>query len=72
MELKENSKEPPVGKSKRFIAKVMFLAAVAHPRYDNHKKAYFNGKIGLWPFVEKIAAKRNSKNRPKGAMVSTV
>ncbi|KAF0733941.1 hypothetical protein AaE_009173 [Aphanomyces astaci] len=53
-------------KSKRFITKVMFLAAVARPRYDPHKKGFFDGKIGIWPFVETVIAKRNSPNRPKG------
>ncbi len=49
----------------------MFLAAVAHPRYDRHRKSFFDGKIGLWPFVETRAAKRGSMNRPKGAPVTT-
>ncbi|KAF0706140.1 hypothetical protein AaE_014255 [Aphanomyces astaci] len=53
-------------KSKRFITKVMFLAAVARPCYDHHKKCHFDGKIGVWPFVKPVEAKRNSKNRPKG------
>ncbi|TBU01191.1 hypothetical protein CWI36_1413p0010, partial [Hamiltosporidium magnivora] len=38
-------------KSKRFITKIMFMAAVARPRYDAHRKLYFDGKIGIWPFV---------------------
>ncbi|RQM21490.1 hypothetical protein B5M09_011511, partial [Aphanomyces astaci] len=50
-------------KSKKFITKVMFLAAVARPRYD--------GKIGIWPFVEEVAAVRSSKNRPKGTLELT-
>ncbi|ETV74610.1 hypothetical protein H257_10747 [Aphanomyces astaci] len=53
-------------KSKRYITKVMFLASVARPRYDPHKKGFFDGKIGIWPFVETVIAKRNSPNRPKG------
>jgi len=52
-------------KSKRFISKVMFMAAVARPRYDHAKKQYFDGKIGLWPFIYKEPAKRTSKNRTK-------
>lgn len=55
-------------KSKRFIPKVMFLAAVARPRYDFHSKKYFDGKIGIWPFVHEVEAKRNSRNRPAGTM----
>lgn len=34
-------------KSKRFIGKVMLLAAVARPRYDPHRKTQFDGKIGI-------------------------
>ncbi|KAF0774729.1 hypothetical protein AaE_001571 [Aphanomyces astaci] len=49
-------------------AKVMFLAAVACPRYDPHKKKMFDGKIGIWPFVKKLAALRMSRNRLKGAL----
>ena len=37
-------------------------------RYDPHRKAYFNGKIGMWPIVEEYEAIRSSKNRPKGAI----
>ncbi|ETV72327.1 hypothetical protein H257_12488 [Aphanomyces astaci] len=58
-------------KSKRFITKVMFLAAVARPRYDHHAKKEFDGKIGIWPFVEHTLAKRTSKNRARGAPVIT-
>nr|CCA22684.1 hypothetical protein OsJ_02110 [Albugo laibachii Nc14] len=52
-------------KSKRFIGKTMFLAAVARPW-----KCMFDGKIGLWPFVEEYVAKRNSKNRQKGTILT--
>ena len=64
--------EPPDRscKSKRFITKVMFMAAVARPRFDHQKKQYFDGKIGIWPFVFKEPAKRNSKNRSKGTLVT--
>ena len=54
--------------SKRFIGRVMFLCAVARPRYDYRKKAFFDGKIGMWPFVEKIKAQRSSKNRKAGTI----
>ncbi|WCJ20989.1 hypothetical protein M5689_003183 [Euphorbia peplus] len=37
-------------KSKRFIIKIMFLAAVARPRINNSSNG-FDGKIGIWPFV---------------------
>ncbi|KAF0735684.1 hypothetical protein AaE_009065 [Aphanomyces astaci] len=55
-------------KSKRFIAKVMFLCAVACPRDEDG----FNGKIGIWPFVTQVSATRNSRNQPAGTMVTTV
>ncbi|ETV78410.1 hypothetical protein H257_07959 [Aphanomyces astaci] len=57
-------------KSKHFITKVMFFAAVAWPRYDHTRKTFFDGKIGVWPFVEVVAAKQTSRNRPKGAPVT--
>ncbi|RHY91619.1 hypothetical protein DYB35_013046 [Aphanomyces astaci] len=34
-------------KSKRFIPKVMFLAAVARPRYDEGRGSLFDGKVGM-------------------------
>lgn len=55
-------------KSKRFITKVMFLAAVARPRYYHGSKTYFDGKIGIWPFVHEVEAQRNSCNRPAGTI----
>ncbi|KAH9079770.1 hypothetical protein Ae201684P_010209 [Aphanomyces euteiches] len=57
-------------KSAKFIKKVMFLAAVARPRFDPHKKQFFDGKIGIWPFVSQVEAVRSSKNRPRGTLVT--
>ncbi|ETV82807.1 hypothetical protein H257_04588 [Aphanomyces astaci] len=57
-------------KSKSFITKVMFLAAVARPRYDSGRKQVFDGKIGVWPFVMKAPAARASKNRPIGTILT--
>ncbi|XP_026386574.1 uncharacterized protein LOC113281887 [Papaver somniferum] len=54
--------------SKRYIKKVMFLAAIARPRFDEFGNEVFNGKIGIFPFVTKEAAKRTSKNRPAGTL----
>ena len=34
---------------KSFLTKIMFLCAVARPRYDTNKNAWFDGKIGIWP-----------------------
>ncbi|WCJ44147.1 hypothetical protein M5689_024834 [Euphorbia peplus] len=57
-------------KSKRFITKIMFLAAVARPRTDSDSGMSFDGKIGIWPLVYKEAAKRNSRNRSAGTVVT--
>jgi len=54
--------------SKRFIGKIMFLAAVARPRFDRGRNKKFDGKLGVWPFVVEVAAKRTSKNRPAGTL----
>jgi hypothetical protein len=56
--------------SKRFITKVTFIATVARPRCDPSRKTMFDGKIGIWPFVYQEEAKRASKNRPRGTMVT--
>ncbi|ETV98678.1 hypothetical protein H310_08781 [Aphanomyces invadans] len=57
--------------SKRHIIKVMFLTAVARPRFDHAKKAMWDGKIGMWPFVTQAPAQRASKNRDRGTMITT-
>ncbi|KAF0685854.1 Aste57867_22306 [Aphanomyces stellatus] len=56
--------------SKRFIQKVMFLTAVARPRFDQAKHKMWDGKLGTWAFVEAQLAKRSSKNRPRGSPVT--
>ena len=57
--------------NKGHILKVMFLCAVARPHYNQDGACIFDGKIGLWPFVESIAARRTSVNRVQGTMVTT-
>jgi hypothetical protein len=67
------SEEEPIersAQSKRFITKVMFIAAVARPRWDPNRKGMFDGKLGIWPFVYQEEAKRASKNRPRGTLVT--
>ncbi|KAG3117597.1 hypothetical protein PI125_g3611 [Phytophthora idaei] len=59
---------PRAWKSKRFIPKTMFLAALARPRFDPHRKQRWNGKVGIWSFTEMYEAKRRSKNRAKGTL----
>jgi len=53
-------------KSKNFIEKVMFLAVVARPRFDQNGNCIFDGKLGVLPFVYVEPAKRKSENRPRG------
>jgi len=64
----EENKIKAKAQHKSHITKVMFLTAVARPRFNNNGECTFDGKIGMWPFVEKLPAKRNSKNRPKGTL----
>ncbi|XP_044958187.1 uncharacterized protein LOC123409314 [Hordeum vulgare subsp. vulgare] len=55
-------------KNKGHIEKIMFLAAVARPRYDMQGNCTFDGKIGIWPYVEWKPAQRRSPNRPRGTL----
>lgn len=55
-------------KSKRYITKVMLIAAVARPRFSADGEVEFDGKIGFWAFTEEVAAKKDSKHRKKGTM----
>ena len=62
--------DPPVRqvKNSQHPIQVMFVVAFARPRYCPLTGVWFSGKIGCWPFVVQVAAKRNSKNRPKGTL----
>ncbi|KAL7116842.1 hypothetical protein ACP275_03G031400 [Erythranthe tilingii] len=55
-------------KSKNYIGKVMFLAAIARPRFDAQGNEIFSGKIGVFPFVTYEPAKRTSINRVAGTL----
>jgi hypothetical protein len=57
-----------VTQKKSDVMKVMFLAAIARPRYNDDGVCTFDGKIGIWPFVERKAAQRTSVNRVAGTM----
>ncbi|CAM9105579.1 unnamed protein product [Discosporangium mesarthrocarpum] len=59
--------KPPTAQNKRFI-KVMFLAVVASPRMISDG-VWLDGKIGIWPIADAMAAMRSSKNRKKGTMM---
>ena len=47
----------------------MFIAAIARQRWDYSRNKWFDGKLGVWPFVEYLPAKRSSKNRSAGMLV---
>lgn len=57
-------------KSKTFIGKIMFLCAVARPLIADNGDVLFDGKIGIFPFIDKYTTKRNNINRPKGTRVT--
>ena len=61
-----------VSEQRSSILKVMFLAPVARPRLDADGECMFDGKIGMRPFVERVEAKRTSKNREKGMIETKV
>lgn len=48
------------------MTKVMFLSAVLRPRYDVDGNCVFYEKLGIWPFVETVLAKRSLRRRPAG------
>ncbi|CAN0439198.1 unnamed protein product, partial [Discosporangium mesarthrocarpum] len=64
----EDAPKPPRTQNKRFITKVMFLAAVARPRTISDG-VWFDGRIVIWPIADTVAAMRSSKNRKKGTMM---
>ena len=67
--LRKDEPEPErSGKSSRYTPKVMFLAVIARPRFDASGEFVFDGKIGFWPFIETVAAKRNCWDRPAGTI----
>ena len=56
---KETNKVPARKcKSKRYLIKVMFLCAVARPRFNDDGGIIFDGLIGCWPFVQRVRAQR--------------
>ena len=54
---------------KSYIGKVQFLCAQARPRWDLHRNAYWDGKIGIWPIGDYKAAERTSTRRAAGTLV---
>ena len=58
--------EPPqlYTRNKNSVEKVMFLCALARPRWVGNQ--YWDGKIGIWPVGYRGVASRSSKYRQKG------
>jgi hypothetical protein len=50
-------------KNKNYIEKIMFVSVMARPRYDAQGNCTFDGKIGVWAYVEWVQAQKRSANR---------
>jgi hypothetical protein len=55
---------------KSHIGKIMFLSAIGVPHRTEDGQV-FDGKIGIWDFTIKAPAVKNSKNRPKGTIITS-
>jgi hypothetical protein len=56
---------------KGHIKKVMFLAAVARPKFHSTtRECIFDGKIGIWPFPTKERATRRSRHMEQGTWMT--
>lgn len=53
---------------KGYTGKVQFLCAQARPRWDPHRNAFWDGKLGIWPIGRFQPARRSTRNRPAGTM----
>ncbi|XP_021742951.1 uncharacterized protein LOC110709050 [Chenopodium quinoa] len=56
--------------SRRFKLKAMFMAIIKKPLYGRNGELLHDGKYGIFPFTQKERAKKSSKNRPGGTMVT--
>ncbi|RLN33604.1 hypothetical protein C2845_PM03G27170 [Panicum miliaceum] len=54
--------------NKNSIGKVMFVTAVARPKYDGQGDLIFSGKLRVWAFVKEVPAARRSQNRERGTL----
>lgn len=54
--------------NKNYLGKVMFLVAVAIPRFDDEGKETYSEKIGVFPLVQQVATKRSNVNRLSGTL----
>ena len=60
--------EPRRTQHEAHITKAMMLTAIGMPHQRPDGSSYFGGKIGSWPVVEQVPARRNCINRPAGAL----
>ena len=56
----------------RTSCSVTFLAAVARPRRNTVDHQNFDGNIAIFPFTMEVEARRNSRNRAAGTMMTTL
>jgi hypothetical protein len=49
--------------------KVLFLCAIARPKYDVNPNKILDSKIGIWPIGYMGVAQGNSRNCPGGTLV---
>ncbi|GAA0139338.1 hypothetical protein LIER_00903 [Lithospermum erythrorhizon] len=64
------TEEEPVRtcQSKNYIGKVMFLVAMARPRFEANGNEIFSGKIEVFPFVKTVQAQCRTRNRDVGTL----
>ena len=56
MYMHPNEEDPHrIVQNKNAIHKVMFYFGVTQPRFDAEERCYFDGKLGIWPFVREVA-----------------
>lgn len=54
--------------SKNYIEKMMFGFGVARPHITQQGEEIWDGKIGIFPFVEGVATQRSLENKAKGTI----
>jgi hypothetical protein len=62
----EPTPAPKTVQHKSHITKVMFLCALARPRYNNTTRQWFDGLIGIYPVGEFDIYHRRSANHERG------
>ena len=68
----DDKPEASTTRHKSHIEKIMFAAAIACPRWvtkEDGSEFFFNGKIGVFAFVEYRPAQRASALRPAGTLI---